>query len=130
VVTDSSARPSRRRPWSRAAGLAALAVYVPQLLPLAATDLLGHAHCLGIYLRFFPVLAGLGPGISARVASDVGEPLEELVLVAVAAVVTATLLAGAALALRRWNRGGLVVAATVAGLSALLSMGAVALIRA
>jgi hypothetical protein len=118
------------RSWPRALALAAAALYVPQLLPLVTTDLLEHGHCLSVYTRFFVVLSGLVAGLNARIASNVGEPGEELVLLVVAALVTLLLLGGTTVALRRWRRGGLVVALATVLASALLSMAAVALIRA
>jgi hypothetical protein len=118
------------RPWPRALGFAAAFLYVPQLLPLLVTDLLEHGHCLETYVRFFPVLSGLGPGVNARIASGLGEPHEEYVLVAVAIAVTVTLLGGTTLAMRRRGRLGFALALVVAGLSAVLSLAAVALIRA
>jgi len=118
------------RTWPRAIGLAAAVVYVPQLLPLVSTDVAGDAHCLAVYTRYFPVLTGMPFGLNARIASDLGEPLEEYVLTIVAALVALTLVGSASLALRRWRRGGLPAAVAIAALSAAFSMAAVAFIRA
>jgi hypothetical protein len=128
IESAPPARPARS--WPRAIAWAAAAVYVPQLLPLAATDLLEHGHCLGLYARIFPILVGLAPGFSARMAMDLGEPWEEVVLFAVAGLVTLAVVGGAALALRRWRRGGPAVAAGVALLTAWLALAAVAILRA
>lgn len=117
------------RSWPRALGLAAAFMYVPQLLPVFTTDLMGHAHCIGVYARFFPILVGLPFGINARILSGVGEPLEEYVLLVVAVLVTLTLLGGSTYALRRWRRAGLAVAGLVALVTAGFAMAAVAIIR-
>jgi hypothetical protein len=117
---------SRPRSWALAAG----AIYVPQLVPLATSDLLEHQHCLEQYGRLFPVLVGLPFGLQARVASDLGEPGEEVVLWAVAALTTALLLVVVAQALRRWRRMGPVVAVGVALASTGLALAAVAILRA
>jgi len=116
--------------WRKAFGLAAAALYLPQLLPLVATDLASHGHCLGIYARLFPLLTGLAPGVSARIASDLGEPWEEVVFFGVAGAVALMLLGGTTFALRRGRLGGWIVAVATALTSATLSMAAVALIRA
>ena len=118
------------RSWRVALALAAGAVYLPQLLPLALTDLLDHGHCLDIYLRHFAVLVGFLPGLWARSAADLGEPGEEILLVAVALLVTLVLLGGTAWALRRWRWAGLVLALVLAVWSGLMAMGTTALIRA
>lgn len=118
------------RTWPRALGLAAAAVYGAQLVPLVTTDLLDHGHCLGIYLHCFVVFVGLAPGIQVRIASGVGDGTEEVVMFAVAAAVTALLIAIPAGFLRRSRRGGLVAIAVSGLLSALLSLAATAFIRA
>jgi hypothetical protein len=118
------------RSWPRALALAAAALYLPQLLPLVMTDLLDHGHCLGIYARWFLVLSGFAPGISARIASDIGEPGEEFVLLGVAVAVTLGLLGGTTVALRRWRLAGPAVAVATLLASAALSLAAVAVIRA
>lgn len=118
------------RSWPRAAALALAALYVPQLLPLAATDLLSHDHCLVSYGWFFPILIGLAPGLRVRMWLDVGEPGEEIVLVAVATAVTLVVLGGTALALRKWRHGGPVVALLTALLAGSVAMFAVAILRA
>lgn len=118
------------RPWRLAVPLAAASVYLPQLVPLATTDLLSHPDCcLAQYQRLFPVLGGLAPGVSVRIASNVGEPGEEVVLWIVMILVTAMLLLGAAVALHRWRRAGPAVALGVALLSAALSIAAVGILR-
>jgi hypothetical protein len=127
-MRDSTTSPARA--WPRSLALAAAALYLPQLLPLVTTDLRAHGHCLAIYARSFPILSGLLPGLWARIASDVGEPGEELVLLAVAIAVTMLLLAGTALALRRWKRAGIVVAVATVLVSTNLAYAAVGLIRA
>ena len=127
-MTRRPRSPARR--WSHALGTAAAAVYLPQLVPLAATDLLDHGHCLGIYARYFPVLIGFLPGLWTRLRADLGEPYEEWLLVGVALVVTGAVLATTASALRRWRVGGRVGALFAALVSGWFAMGAVALIRA
>lgn len=118
------------RPWRIAIPLSAAAVYLPQLVPLATTDLLSHPNgCLAQYERLFPVLVGLAPGISVRIASNVGEPGEEVVLWIVMILVTAALLLGTAVALHRWRRAGPLVAVGVALLATNLSLAAVGILR-
>lgn len=128
--TAAGRRASAARSWPRALALSAAALYLPQLLPLVATDVARQASNLSAYARHFPVLSGLAPGVSARIASGVGEPLEEYVLLAVALLVTGVLLGGTALALRRWPRAGLAVALATALVSALLATAAAGLIQA
>jgi len=128
--TDPAAPAAPARRWPIALLLAAAALYVPQLLPLVATDVTRQATNLGAYARLFPVLAGVPPGVSARIASGLPDPPEEVVFWSVAVLVTLLLLGGTALALRRWRRSGPVVAGAVALLSAALSMAAVGIIQA
>lgn len=130
TVQASAAERAPARSWRVAFACAAAALYLPQLLPFALTDLLDHGHCLEIYLRYFVVLIGLLPGLRARIALDLGEPGEEVVLVVVALLVTLTVLSLTALTLRRWRRAGPVLALVVALGSGVMAMGTTAILRA
>jgi len=116
--------------WPRAFALAALALYVPPLLPLALTDVLEHGHCLRLYLRLYPVLAGALPGTWACTASGLQSTASDALFVLVAGAVTLAVLWGTAFALRRWRRAGPLVAAGVALGVAALAMGTVGVLRA
>lgn len=106
---------------------AALAVYLPQLIPLFASDLPGHDHCIEIYWSLFAILPGFGAAFAARGAF--GIEADEAGGFAIMAAVTLLILAGLTWVGRRWPRAGKVVLIVAAVLSFLHSMGVAALIR-
>ncbi len=107
--------------------LAALAVYLPQLIPLVASDLPGHDHCIEIYWKLFAVLPGFTTAVQARGAF--GIEADEAGGFAIMAVVTALILGGLTWAGRRWPRAGKGLLLVAAALSFMHSMAVAAFIR-
>lgn len=99
----STAAPSRRlwvawAEWRAPLGRAALALWLPALLPFAVGPLSECGHCVGVYLRLVPVLPGFFAAAWVR--------NEMVAFYALAFVATLAVLAACALLIalagRRW----------------------------
>ena len=109
----AAARPPLRLP--AALGIAAVALWLPPIVPFLGGPLRECSHCVANYLELYPLVPGFWPGFTVGLAFG---DADSLLSRAVMAATTLVLLVAVVWALRRGWIFGVIACVLAAGMSA------------